>query len=176
MILQNFLGLNPWVQNSVFPMRALLGMAASFWARPRTLEGLRHIIALFLQESVYIDGYQAGFQLACESDYSYIGKDSSALGRTSVLGRRLWNMQYCLNIRIHISDEKKYMDMRPSGETFQNLSQLCKGFLGGFQKFRFCFVRSEGGSGARLSSVRLGYTSWLNSRQEYEPSTYVMGR
>jgi len=97
------------------------------------------------------------------------GARNNSLGRTVVLGRRVWDQQSCYAIELTLDSLERFREFLPDGRHHQTLCALARFHTGDGMDFRIVLVlEATKVPPTRLSTKpqegsRLGWTSWLRA-------------
>lgn len=148
--------------------RALLGLAGLLGNRRRNIDCIERVVSRYFGAPAEVVPLRGAWQPIAASDLTLLRKQNSVLGRTTVLGKRVWDQAACIEVRIGPLPYDQVCAFLPSGERFEALAGLLR-FLTDRQVD--CRVRmvatAETVPGATLStrngsdSLRLGRTTWL---------------
>lgn len=153
------------------PDRALLGFAGLLAQQPRSMIGLERMLSTYF--AVPIVGLQMvgrWYHLE-ESQRTTIGAlgRNHVLGESAILGARAWDQQGTFRLTLGPLYLHEFLEFLPIGRGFRPLCELTRFYAG--QELDFDFVltlRAPDVPESRLSSVsgpRLGWTSWLKTRE-----------
>jgi type VI secretion system protein ImpH len=91
-----------------------------------------------------------------------LGGQNNLLGRTTVLGRRVWMQDAAVLMRVGPLDAAAFEDFLPGGSAHVAMSELTRLYAGPDIDARLqLVVSSDDVTAARLGSARLGWSSWL---------------
>lgn len=141
------------------PDRAKLQYAAWFANCVRTAEGLRAILADYFELPVAIEEFQGEWLDLPESSRTRLGgtPEESTLGRTTVLGRRVYRVDQKFRVRLGPLSAQDYMRMLPGRAALKRLTSMVRAYVGDELAWdvRLCFKRDEN------TQIRLGYGNCL---------------
>lgn len=152
------------------PRRALLGYAALLADQTRSAEGLERILSGQFGVRARVVPFTGGWMRLEPEDWTRIGREGQnrTLGGDAVLGRRVWDAQGALTVRVGPLSLGEYLRMLPDGETFRALCSLTRFYVGIGLDFTVELVLAgDQVPPARLGTragARLGRTSWLRTR------------
>jgi len=162
-------GLRGRMQARGVPDRALLTYAGLLSQRPRSMLGLETLLEDYF--GVRVRGHQfRGKWLALEpDDVTRIGASgrSRALGRDAVLGSRMWDQQAAFELEVGPLDDARLRDFLPTGTAYLPLCELVRFWVGVDLEFTLRLVVEKSAVPATKlgSGSRLGWTSWLKTRE-----------
>jgi type VI secretion system protein ImpH len=153
-----------------FPDQTLLRYAGLLAQRPRSAECLRAILHDFLGAPVVVEQFLGRWhdlngEELCELG---IGDPNSQLGDGAVAGDKVWSRQAVVRIIIGPLTSEEFLQFLPDGDTFREVAELIRWFLGPTIDFEMQPVVAGGefADWCRLGEVvsggpRLGWCSWL---------------
>jgi type VI secretion system protein ImpH len=156
------------------PDRALFGFAGLLAGQSRSLGALERVLRTYLRAPFRVipfTGRWLAFDPADVSRVSAAPDGNHLLGRTALLGARVWDRQSCFTLRIGPLDPPMFRDLMPDRAAHRALAALTRFFAGpglDFQLELHLDTRRIGP--ARLSAgdaaTRLGWTSFLVARPD----------
>lgn len=149
------------------PLGHLLAYIGPFSQRVRNAEGLRAVVAEYLDSpDVRVDQLVAHWvslpDVACLASRARGG--TLSLGNNAVLGRRVLHPAGKVRIVIGPLRVARFFECMPGGKEFADLAALVRLYLGAHIEFDLCFqLRTEGLPPPQLrrGGMRLGWTSFL---------------
>jgi len=148
------------------PDRALLFYAGLFAQRPRSAAGLERLLSDYFDIDVGVKQFVGAWRDLSSDQWTRLGSrgGNCELGRSSVLGKRVWDQGGRILIKLGPLDLKKFESFLPDGLGHKPLRQLATFYLG--REFDFVFQlilkRSEVPPAA-LCRSRLGEVAWLKT-------------
>lgn len=132
----------------------------------RNAEGLENALTTYFQLPVAVEQFVGHWMRIEESDQSRLG--ASSLGQNAVLGRRVWDRQSKIRLRVGPLDAAQYMDFLPSGSALPALVDWVRFYTGGelFWDVQLRLRRAEVPATRLGAGSRLGWNAWLGERQE----------
>jgi len=149
------------------PDRALLRYAGLFWARPRSAVGLSALLSDYFDVPIDVRQFEGGWASIVPEGRTFLGVSgqNNLLGRTTVLGTRVWMQDHGIQIRVGPLDAAAFQDFLPGGSAHVALAELTYLYAGRDIDVRVQLVVAHTEvSAARLGSARLGWSSWLLTR------------
>lgn len=135
----------------------------------RNAEGLRAMLQHFLAVPVRVLEFVAEWMVLPEDSHLHLGggRSVACLGRTTVLGARVWGAQQRFRLRIGPLDREQFNRFLPGGEALQQLVAAVKTWTGDEKAWDVQLVlkRTEVPSTRLGRSGRLGLTTWSGTRQ-----------
>ena len=150
------------------PDTAKLFFVGHFARQVRNAEGLEAMLSEGLRLPVKVEQFVVGWLELPTDQRSQLGRrprDSLALGRGSVLGRRVCDVQAKLRIRIGPMDAASYERLLPGQQRLRLLADWVRNWVG----FEFAYdavlvlARDEVGGVHLGRRGKLGWTSWLGA-------------
>ncbi len=141
----------------------------------RDADGLEAWLALQFEVPVRVAQFQGHWMPLGRDERSRLQKDGQpALGRGSVLGRTVWDVQHKFRIVIGPLGWDRFASMLPGGRALEQLRALVRQYVG-FEfawDLRLILKRGEVpswtlSSGRDTRVGRLGRTAWLNAGQRF---------
>lgn len=178
-ILSSFFGVHADFNTETLPLRTMLSLAVCFWEKPRNKEQLRRVLSVFLRMPVTVKGFTGGWRFADPEDQSVLGRRLCSLGQDALLGQRMWDTSYLLDITLQAPSLERYEQLAPGTDLYKAVCQLSQAFLGNTQQVRFNVIWSDSSAPkSHLGKCRIGYKAWLHrsSNNVTDNQTYVMGR
>ena len=147
--------------------RALLFYAGLLAQQPRSLAGLEHVLEDYFRVGVRGREFVGRWFPLEEDQWTAIGAagKNARLGEDAVLGKRVWEQQGAVELRLGPLTLEEFTEFLPTGWGFAPLCDLVRFYCGDEQDFRVRLaLKSSEVPGARLGAengARLGWTSWL---------------
>ncbi|MCP4696328.1 MAG: type VI secretion system baseplate subunit TssG [Gammaproteobacteria bacterium] len=146
----------------------LLFYAGLFVHQSRSLSALEVMLADFFQVRVAGEPWAGQWQNLPEDEYTRIGAgwQKQILGRTAVLGTRVWDQQSKFILQFGPMGIKQFLTFLPMGSAFVPLCELTRFFTGGELDFDLSLKLNA----AEIPQMRLdgaaylGWTSWLKAK------------
>ncbi len=148
-----------------------LTLSPSFLGGPRGALGLRQSLQVRVRGRVLIDEHVGEWLRIGDSERWTL--PNGALGRSSILGSRVWTRQFRFNIRFSAASWSEYLRLLPSSSFFsEQVTSLVKRYLKvGFSWSHSVGLRREAIVPGRLGAdCRLGETAWLGLPRSEEVS------
>jgi type VI secretion system protein ImpH len=98
------------------PRRAWLALAGLLGKCRKSTPVLAHVLSLYLGEKVTPTEFTGGWQSIEENDRIALGRRNHGLGRTIVLGRRVWDQQARLRLEVAPLDYARFCQLLPPSE------------------------------------------------------------
>jgi type VI secretion system protein ImpH len=159
--------------------RALLSYTGLVAQHPRSMIGLELLLTDYFQVKVAGEQFHGRWYPLEEDQLTTIGLSgqNQRLGRGAVLGTRVWEQQGTFALRLGPLTLAQFLDFLPIGRGFQSLCALTRFYVGHELEFGFRLTLQAGEvPESRLSVTngpRLGWTSWLKTREFSEDDTQV---
>ncbi|WP_345772090.1 type VI secretion system baseplate subunit TssG [Azospirillum formosense] len=155
------------------PDRMLLAFSGILANRRRSSAGLEAILGAVFRVKVRVESFVGRWLPLDEESRTRIGGGfgarNNSLGRTVVLGRRVWDQQSCYAIELTLDSLERFREFLPDGRHHQTLCALARFHTGDGMDFRIVLVlEATKVPPTRLSTKppegsRLGWTSWLRA-------------
>jgi type VI secretion system protein ImpH len=148
------------------PDLAKLSYAAALLRQTRNADGLRTILQAFFQVPVAIQEFVGHWMELGDRERTRLNDDGAVLGRSAVLGRRVWDRQHKFRIHLGPLTRAQYEAFLPGGRLLQQVADWVRLYRG-FELAWDVRLILAGGEipPPRLGlGVRLGWTSWLGAR------------
>ena len=161
--------------------QTLLFYAGLLAQQPRSAMALEGVLTDYLRAPVHVEQFRGAWLPLSEESRSRAGSPGSpgipsrgvynVLGQTAVLGRRFWDQQACLRVRIGAVEFDEFSDLLPTGRCFDVLVEFTRFFLGEALDFDVQLVLRQdevpacrlGDRGSR--APRLGWSTWLAGKE-----------
>ena len=149
---------------SLLPYVGLIGQ------KPHSVNALENMISDYFGVTAKVDQYFGQWLDLSDEDTTKLGKSNSELGRSSIIGTRVWDQQSKIRVRIGPLKFKQYQAFLPNGSAYRQLNSMIK-FLIGFE-FDFDLqlilaAKQVPSSVLTTKAVRrpmLGWTTWLKTK------------
>lgn len=164
-----FIGLAPdaFRQRDALPDLAKFFHAGALVRHTRNAEGLRAILQHFCRVPVRIEEFVGHWMALEPRERTYLSREGATLGRGAVAGAQIWDRQFKFRLHVGPLTIGQYDAFLPGGSLIQKLVDWVRLYL--------CFelewdvrlvLRRDEVPPLRLgASGRLGWTTWLGSRQ-----------
>jgi len=164
--LYSFIGLAPSALRNRMrvPDRAMLFYAGLLSSRSRSAIGLQQILADYFRVKVDVRQFLGGWRYLQKGEWTSIGANghNHALGRSVVLGFRMWDQQTRFGIHIGPLSLNEFMQFLPSGSAFPKLQDMVRFYAGSDQEVRLRLgIKANEMPPSVLGKSKLGWTSWL---------------
>lgn len=182
------------------PDRLRLHFAGLYAARTRNADGLCAILAGYIRETVFVQpfvGHWLELPVSERTQLSHIPAPGQQLGVGVVLGSRVWDRQHRFRIRIGPVGLEPYEALLPGGETLKVVVDLVRGYLCEQLDWELqLLLHADEVPGLRLGRAkpdrhqppakqpaqqppepwrnRLGWTTWLGSRNSGQPAVMTL--
>jgi len=152
-------------QRDAIPDNAKLFNAGALGRQVRNADGLASILTAFFKLPIRVEQYVGHWMDLPVSEQSQLRNNQ--LGRTAVLGKRVWDRQGKFRLHIGPLDRKQFEDFLPTGKALPALLDWVRLYTNGemFWDARLLLKRPELPTTELAKSGRLGWTSWLGSRK-----------
>lgn len=157
--------------------RDLIYYAGLFWQHDRSMHGLERMLTHFFR--IKFTGHQLRGRWinlrASERTMLTIGKHHNALGRTSIVGQRVFDAQSRFDLEAGPLNWQDFADFLPIGPRFEALHKLTSFYTRSAYDYGVTLkiepkAVAEGRPAVGENTMRLGWTSWLMST-EPKPET-----
>jgi type VI secretion system protein ImpH len=175
-ILRALIGLaTPGLRDRItVPDRALLSFAGLLAGQSRSLGALERVLRSYLMVPFRVVPFTGRWLNLEPTDITRISAATFAkngLGRTAVLGARVWDRQSCFTLRIGPLEEDAFQNLLPGAAGHRAVSALTRFFAGPALDFQLeLHLRPDRIAASRLSAgpsaTRLGWTSFLVARPD----------
>jgi type VI secretion system protein ImpH len=159
------IGMPALSERSAIPDRVMFQYAGWFANSVRNPEGLARILAEYFEVPVSIDEFQGEWlDLSDESRMRLGGSpDESTLGRTTVLGRRVYRADHKFRVRLGPLDVPDFLRLLPGNSSLARLSALVRAYAGEELAWDLC-LRLEPDADTQIclgGQHRLGFNASL---------------
>ena len=146
--------------------------------RPHSASAITAILSDYFDVPVTADQF-SGQWLKLGDDVTRLGKSNSQLGTTTIAGARIWDVQSKFRVRFGPLSLKEFRDFIPVGSAFRPATELLRLLVGLEFDFDLQLVlEAEAVPFCVLQTVsdvpRLGWTSWLKTREVKEDDDQVV--
>ena len=155
----------------------LLFYAGLFVHQSRSLSALENLLADFFQIEVVSEPFIGQWQDLPDDEYTFLGinQQNQVLGRTTVLGTRIWDQQGKFGLHLGPLSLKQFKDFLPTGTGFKPLCEITRFFVGPELDFEINLIlKKEEIPQTQLShhdGGALGWTSWLKTEESHRDAT-----
>lgn len=149
---------------------ALLPYVGLIAQRPHSTNSLENILSDHFQTTAKIDQFSGQWLRLSSDDVSKLGVANSVLGRSAIIGSRVWDQQSKLRIRIGPLTFKRFQAFLPSGSANAEMRGIVKFMLGLEFDFDVQLVLSAKEVPATILTTRavrkpmLGWTTFLKTK------------
>ena len=159
------------------PDRALLDYSGLLAHRPRSAAGLKRLLSDYFGVPVAVEQFTGAWLDLCEDQWTRIGAQRGRnhnLGDGAILGRRVWDQNAGVTVRLGPLDLTTFESFLPTGTAYKPLCDLTRFFLG--EDFDYSFkleLRSDQIPSASFSKladnqsevrdITLGRIAWLKT-------------
>jgi type VI secretion system protein ImpH len=151
------------------PDLAKLHFAGHFAAQTRHAEGLAAILSAFFRMPVRIESFVGAWLALPARDRTRLGDSprTAALGRTALLGGRVWSRQHKFRVVFGPLDLPDYLRLLPGGGSFHRLIPVVRNYVGDTLLWDVNLIlRAACVPPLQLGRQgRLGWTTWLVPRR-----------
>jgi type VI secretion system protein ImpH len=149
------------------PDAAKRAVAGLLGRQARNTEGLESILKGYFRVPVRVEECVAHWMPLPEHLYTRLGDPQGAqLGRTAVIGARVWDLQSKFRIVVGPLSRSQYERFLPGEASFEHMRDWVRNYVG-FEYTWDCRLALEKNEVPPLMlgySGRLGWTTWLNTR------------
>jgi type VI secretion system protein ImpH len=150
------------------PDLAKLHFAGHLGAQTRHAEGLASILAAFFTVPVRVESFQGTWLSLPETDCTRLsdGATTAALGKTALLGGRVWSRQHKFRIVFGPLSLADYERLLPGGLSFHRLIPIVRNYVDDVSIWDVNLIlqRDEIPAVRLGEQGRLGWTTWLLPR------------
>ena len=162
------LGMDSLRDRDAMPDLTKLHFAGHFACQTRHAEGLSSILSAFFDVPVRVECFLGTWLAMPEADRTRLGSTprTAALGRTALLGGRVWSRQHKFRIVMGPLDLADYRRLLPGGRSFHRLIPIVRNYVGDTLIWDVNLIlRREQVPPIRLGREgQLGWTTWLMPR------------
>lgn len=158
------------------PDRALLNYGGLLAQRPRSAVGLKILIGDYFQVPVVVEEFCGAWFELSPDQWTRLGGSArganQALGDGAILGKRVWDQNAGVTIRLGPLDLKTFKKFLPQGSAYRALGDLTRVYLGDEVDFSFKLELRDDQipwtelRGAVNSRAALGRLSWLRGAED----------
>jgi type VI secretion system protein ImpH len=115
------------------PDRALLHYSGLLAHRPHSASGLQRLLCDYFEVEVAIEEFVGAWLSLAEDQWTRIGSTqgrNQTLGDGAILGKRVWDQNARIRIRLGPLDLETFESFLPQGEAYKPLNDLCRFYLG----------------------------------------------
>jgi len=159
-------------RRDALPDFAKLHHAALLNRQVRNAEGLGCIVAGFFRMPVSVEQFVGHWMPVRERDRSRLGSARNALGRNTLVGKRVWDRQHKFRLHFGPLDLQQYSSLLPGSRGVLQLQSAVRNYTGlEYTWDARLILRATSVPPLRLGGGnRLGYTSWLGRRRSTLPA------
>jgi type VI secretion system protein ImpH len=153
-------------QRDAIPDNAKLFNAGVLGRQVRNADGLGSILTEFFKLPVRVEQYVGHWMALPVSEQSQLR--NSQLGRTAVVGKRVWDRQGKFRLHIGPMTQKQFEDFLPTGKALPALRDWVRLYTNGelFWDARLILKREELPDSKLGKTGRLGWTGWLGKPKQ----------
>jgi type VI secretion system protein ImpH len=165
------LGVPALRRRSCLPDRVLLFYAGLFAQRHRSAGGLENLLRAYFQLPISVLPLQGQWIKLAPDDRTSLGGKHNELGSGMVLGRRVWDVQGKIRLKLGPLTFQQYLEFQPDQPAFRALSQLTRLYVNlEFDIDIQLVLKAQeiprfGLPADRMRRPRLGRTVWLTKRE-----------
>ena len=164
------LGMDSLRDRDAMPDLTKLHFAGHLAGQPRHAEGLASILSAFFRVPVRIESFVGAWLTLADTDRTRLaeGPRTAALGRTALLGGRVWSRQHKFRVVFGPLSLADYLRLLPGGASFHRLIPIVRNYAGDTLVWDVNLIlRREDVPPTRLGrDGRLGWTTWLMPRNK----------
>jgi type VI secretion system protein ImpH len=136
----------------------------------RNASGLRAILADFFRVPVSVEEFVGHWMELAPRERTFLSREGASLGAGAVLGRRVWDRQHKFRLRLGPLTLAQYESFLPGGRPMQEVVDWVRLYFGFELEWdaRLVLARAEVPRVLLGQQGRLGWTSWLGSRQRLD--------
>lgn len=162
------LGMDSLRDRDAMPDLTKLHFAGHLANQTRHAEGLAAILSAFFQMQVRIACFIGGWLTLPAADRTRLGAspDTASLGRTALLGGRVWSRQHKFRLVFGPLDLPEYERLLPGGASFRRLIPIVRNYAGDTLVWDVNLILRHADVPATTlgRAGRLGWTTWLGHR------------
>jgi type VI secretion system protein ImpH len=140
----------------------------------KTPEGLAAILSEFFRIPVQVENFHPHWMPLSRDEQTRLSgpPEMRCLGAGATLGRRVYDAQHSIEVRLGPMDLVSYEAILPGGRAMASLKEWLKVYLGSewFVQTRHSLLADQVPMTRLGSQGRLGWTSWLGRRAETTPA------
>ncbi len=163
------LGMPSLRDRDAMPDLTKLHFAGLLAGQTRHAEGLAAILSAFFRMDVRIESFVGAWLPMPERDRTRLGgsPQTAALGRTALLGGRVWSRQHKFRIVFGPLDLADYLRLLPGGASFRRLIPIVRNYAGDVLIWdaNLILKRAQVPPTELGRAGRLGWTAWIGSRR-----------
>ena len=168
------LGMDSLRDRDAMPDLAKLHFAGHLAGQTRHAEGLGSILSSFFRTPVRIEGFIGAWLGLQQGDRTHLAHapETGTLGKTALLGGRVWSRQHKFRIVIGPLPLADYLRLLPGGTSFHRLIPIVRNYAGDTLIWDVNIIlKREEVPPTRLGDRKtgggaLGWTTWLMPRQK----------
>jgi len=173
------IGIAPLRHRDAMPDATKLHFAGFLAARTRHAPGLRAILTSFLRAPVEFEQFVGHWMELPDDCRLRLGESRSTaeLGRSIVLGRRMWDRRQTIGLKIGPLSYADYCRLLPGGDSLKRVEDVIKNYVGLTLRWhlRLVLKREEIPPLQLGRKGKLGWTSWLAPRRpQADPQELVL--
>lgn len=161
------IGDESFLQRDAMPDLAKYHYAGHLAHHAKNADGLKAIIRDFFKLPVKLEQFVGEWLEIEMADLSCLGSsESCTLGRSTVLGSRVWGCQHKFRLVFGPLTLRQYESLLPMGQRLKKLTAIVQNYIGYELVWDMNLIlKAEEIEGVKLGeSGRLGWTSWLGLR------------
>lgn len=164
------LGMESLLNRDAMPDLTKLHFAGHLACQTRHAEGLASILSAFFHMPVRIECFVGAWLPLPENDRSRLGDrpETASLGRTTLLGSRVWSRQHKFRIVFGPLSLADYLRLLPGGISFHRLVPIVRNYAGDTLVWDVNLIlrREEVPPTLLGRQGRLGWTTWMMPRRK----------
>ncbi|KXK00800.1 MAG: type VI secretion protein [Acidobacteria bacterium OLB17] len=159
---------------------ALLPYTGLIAQAPHTADALANMISDHFSAKAKIEQFSGQWLLLDGRDVTQLGAKNSSLGRSAIVGTRVWDQQSKFRVRLGPLDLKRFQAFLPSGSAHEPLKSIVKFMVGDELDFDVQLVLEAKQVPATILTTRairrpaLGWTSFLKTKPFKKPDDQVV--
>ena len=161
-------GMDTFRQRDAVPDEAKLHFAGHLSCPTKHASGLRSLLETYFRLPVAIEQFVGQWMLLPHEYRCRLGEDTDTctLGRTVVVGSRVWDCQQKFRVRMGPMSFKHYERLLPTGSSFARLRDWVRNYVGDELDWDARLVlKAEEVPKTQLGKAgQLGWTTWLKSK------------
>jgi type VI secretion system protein ImpH len=171
------LGLPGYDQRNLIPDQLKLRFAGRFVMPTRNAEGLQALLATDLGVPVQIQQFVASWVTIPPPARWRLGpgKQAGYLGKSAILGSRVWQCDQKFRIAVGPLEPDVYDDFLPGGRNVARVQAMVQSYLGDELAWELRLIAAQKSRPAlKLGKGRLGWNAWLGPRPQVQAEQDVV--
>jgi type VI secretion system protein ImpH len=162
------LGMDALRDRDAMPDLAKLHFTGHYACQTRHAEGLSTILSAYFDVKVRVECFVGTWLAMPSADRTRLGDSprTAALGRTALLGGRVWSRQHKFRVVMGPLDFADYQRLLPGGRSFHRLIPIVRNYVGDtlLWDVNLILLRKQVPAICLGRAGQLGWTTWLTPR------------